>query len=348
MYVFDAASQCCVFTLGIDACEPEEHSVNQPLVVRVGNQDVNFSETIICTASDGIFFHEHRLKPTDASSKELVAEAVQSYCRRLQGIPPEKSQQEAGLPAPSGSRIRSPRRPAPYPDAASIQQRRLALSRSESFLSSISSPDAVPVTPTGILEHFSPESSLSSASLSDTVPVMPLEGLQHSSSGTSMEQTSSPDTVAVTSLRQLLQSKSRSAVRTTIFIDPPPAIPLRELGYSRAGSSKSSTPALAAPPKKLEEPKPGPSGEAKTTKKLVTERMKEIVTNYCTNHCVGKTGYYAHIHLQNAVKDGRLGGLDFVPSRTKIEKILEQGGYMVTHVDSLGKIHKIITAHKRC
>lgn len=362
MYVFDAASQCCVFTLGIDACEPEEHGVERPLVVNVGNQNVHFLETIICTTSNNMVFHEHRLKPLDVSNQNLVAKAVQNYCSKLQALPSRDRQQEALLPVPSSSsfQARSPRRTMPYPDAASIQQRRLVPLSIESSTDTALSPDLAASIPSEKLVQSRQESSMGSASLSRMAPVMPLEKLPSSRSETvigsalhsdvmasmpsgsfvppesSMDSASSSEIIPASSLIELLKQPLRSSI--SLNISP------RESGDSRLGSSTHS--ASVASLWGLEDPRPEPSSVFKTLRKPVTDEMKDIITEHCINNYVGRSGYYAHAQLENAVKDG-LVKLDFVPSRSTIETILEERRYIKTHIDNLECVRKVITADKQ-
>ncbi len=307
-----------VFTLGLDTCEPPRHGTDMPRVVKVDNRNVYFLETVKCTSSNGMFFHEHRLVPEDTNNPELVARAVEQYCSQLQNSPTapsheqrqdEQQRQAIELPATFASslqvmperstlsaRDRSTRRLSPYPGTSSLLQRRTAPLRTESSTVSSASADAAPRTSTRKLTISTPEASRGAPG------AMTQQGLLQSGRPA----------------RPLEQSASFIATQPAI---PPTANPSRRA--SSQGISIPSTSGLSAP---------------RANNKPVTEIDRAKIIDYCLKHHLGKTGFHAFSQLKYDFQNKKID-LDYMPSRSTIENILESAGHI--------RIEKPLDSHSR-
>ncbi len=319
-----------VFTLGLDACEPHMHRTGIPRIVSVGNKDICFLEAVKCSASDGMFFHEHRLIPEDTSKPRLVTRAVEQYCSQLQNPPAaplheekyedeeDEAEQEAmEIPTTSASssqampeksaqsaRVSSTRRFSPYPDILSLLQRRSAPLRAESSTALATSADVAPSTSTGRLTIPTPKASR----------------------GASESMT----------LQGLLQSgpPARPIDQLTSLLEAPPAIPA---GASRQVSSQGSAlPSISGALQALGFRVPS------TSRKPVTNADKAKIVDYCIRYHVGQTVYQAYTHLNEAFKVGRIQ-LNYLPSRVTVGKILADAGHVKTKTTMWNRVIKTIT-----
>ncbi len=386
-----------VFTLGIDACEPQEHRVNCPLILKVGNQNINVLETVNCTRSNGMYFHEHRLRPLDTSDLDLVTHAVQRYCSKLQTLQenpasgenegivalssisvesskpqpatdsadPRPGTSSHSSPAESSQvrsqlRVQSPRaravsRPSPYPDTSSIQQRRAPLSQSQSSTDSTN-------TLSSMLSHSSsaafqpialPSTSGSRITQPDQKTIEPeLKRkvidycLEHHEGKTCYH--------AFTQLQKAFNEEmvvlEYMPSRTTLenILKEAQHIRIEQTSSDRISKTIARDPSLAAPPLSNSSaagpllPTLGFTAPREGQRYLTTE-AKQTLLNYCLENHVGKSCYQAFEHLKKAYDKGEIT-LDHIPSRTGLENILKQTGYLRLEQNHRGRSVYIIAA----
>lgn len=293
MYFIDTDGAYC-FTLGVDRCDPSEHVINKIRIIKVGNDSVSFSETILCSASNGMIFHHHRLICQDSSDKTLINAAMEKYCSELQNLPPIVQPQEASpsssITSPSSStaplsrsplpETRASRRPTPYPapvslvrselsrPAASMPLGRLQLSRPSASISSASHSRSAASMPVGRLQpsRSAPASSMGSASHSGAAAFMPVGRLQSLAPSSSMDSAShlNVPTSAMSS-----ETTERPALRQAPFFHAPQTMPSMRVKPSRSARTERRSSLLATssviPQGELDNSRPGPSTDPTST-----------------------------------------------------------------------------------
>ncbi len=369
MYFIDSDG-AYAFTLGIDACEPQEHRADSPLILSVGNQNIHFLETVECTRSNDMYFHEHRLRPISTSNLDLVTHAVREYCSKLQTLSesptsnanervfvlppiPAESSQVRYQRSMRSTRDRTTSRPAPYPNTSSIQQRRSPSSQSQSSTDSTNTPSRILSHSSSVESQPIASSSTSGTSVFGTPRVgdryLPTElkqklldyCLEHHEGKSCYHAFIQLKNAYDKGEIQLELMPSRTTLEKVLIaaghlkteISSPnrtTKIITKTRQERLLGHSSSAVSQAIVLPSTSGASTSG-SGTSRVGERYLTPETKQKILDYCLKNHVGKSCYHALIHLKNAHAKGEIQ-LDHVPCRTTLKNLLITTGHLKVEI----------------